>query len=121
MSDGNSSGAWSGTMRIRTLSVIVLAGWFVGGAAAQDARSVIDGLARTLGAVTSLQYSGSGYVYGFGQRYQPGGPWAKFNLKSYTFAADSERQASREEQVRTYLDPPERGGTAVFIGEFRQV
>lgn len=108
-------------MRIRTLSVIILAGWCGGGAAAQDARSVLDGLARTLGAVTSIQYSGTGYVYGFGQSYQPGGPWVKFNLKSYTFAADYERQASREEQVRTYLDPPERGGTAVFIGELRQV
>ena len=108
-------------MNIRTLSVIVLAGWFGGSAAAQDARSVVDGLARALGAVTSVQYSGTGYVYGFGQGYQPGGPWVTFNLKSYTFAADYERQASREEQVRTYLDPPERGGTAVFIGEFRQV
>jgi glyoxylase-like metal-dependent hydrolase (beta-lactamase superfamily II) len=108
-------------MRIRALSVIVLTAWLGGGAAAQDARAVIDRLAQTVGAVTSVQYSGTGYVYGFGQSYQPGGPWVKFNLKSYTFAADYERQASREEQVRTYLDPPERGGTAVFIGEFRQV
>ena len=108
-------------MRIRTLGVIVLAAWLGGAPSAQDARAVVDGLARTLGAVTSVQYSGSGFVYGFGQSHEPGGPWVKFNLKGYTFAADYERQATREEQVRTYLDPPERGGTAVFIGELRQV
>ena len=108
-------------MRIRTLGVVVLAAWLGGAASAQDARTVLEGLSRTLGPVTSLQYSGTGFVYGFGQSHQPGGPWVKFNLKSYTFAADYDRQATREEQVRTYLDPPERGGTAVFIGELRQV
>jgi glyoxylase-like metal-dependent hydrolase (beta-lactamase superfamily II) len=105
----------------RALTFIALLAAFGDGATAQDARTVVDGLGRTLGAsVTSLQYSGSGYVYGFGQSYEPGGPWVKFTLKTYTFAADYERQASREEQVRTYLDPPERGGTAVFVGELRQ-
>ena len=103
--------------------IIALLAWFGAAATAQDARTVVDGLGRTLGAasVKSLQYSGSGYVYGFGQSYQPGGPWVKFNLKSYTLLTDYEREASREENVRTYLDPPERGGTAVFIGELRQV
>ena len=110
-------------MRARTLGCIALLAWLGGAPTAQDARSVVEGLARTLGAagVTSLEYSGSGYVYGFGQSYQPGGPWVKFNLKSYTLLADYEREAFREEQVRTYLDPPDRGGTAVFVGELRQV
>lgn len=111
-------------MRLRVVLVVltVLPAWSGSGATAQDARSVVDGLARTIGAasVKSLRYSGSGYVFGFGQSYQPGGPWVKFNLKSYTLLADYEREASREEQVRTYLNPPERGGTAVFIGELRQ-
>ena len=109
-------------MRTRALAFIALLTWFGAGADAQDARAVVDGLGRTLGAanVTSLQYSGSGYVYGFGQSHQPGGPWVKFNLKSYTLLTDYERGASREEQVRTYLDPPERGGTAVFVGELAQ-
>src|SRR3970040_827286 len=110
-------------MRTRGLGFIALLAWFGGAATAQDARSVVDGLARTIGAasVKSIQYSGSGYVYGFGQSYQPGGPWVKFTLKSYTLLTDYEREASREEQIRTYLDPPERGGTAVFVGELRQV
>jgi len=109
-------------MRIHRLTVVALLGWFAASPGAQDARSVVDSLARTLGAanVRSLQYSGSGSVYGFGQSYEPGGPWVKFDLRTYTFVGDYERQASREEQVRTYLDPPERGGTAVFIGELRQ-
>jgi glyoxylase-like metal-dependent hydrolase (beta-lactamase superfamily II) len=109
-------------MRTRALGFIALLTWFGAAATAQDARTVVDGLGRTLGtaSVTSLQYSGSGYVYGFGQSHQPGGPWVKFNLRSYTLLTDYEREASREEQVRTYLDPPERGGTAVFVGELRQ-
>ena len=108
---------------VRTLGVVALLAWFGGAATAQDARSVVDAAARALGAggVRAIQYSGSGYVYGFGQSHQPGGPWVKFNLKSYTLLTDYEREASREDQVRTYLDPPERGGTAVFIGELRQV
>ena len=112
-------------MRWRVVLVVVTAllASLGTGATAQDARSVVDVLARTLGAanVKSLQYSGSGYVFGFGQSYEPGGPWVKFTLKSYTLVTDYERQAWREDQVRTYLDPPERGGTAVFVGELRQV
>lgn len=111
-------------MTLRVVLVVLTALASLGGAAtAQDARNVVDAVARTIGAanVKSLQYSGSGYVFGFGQSYQPGGPWVKFNLKSYTLLADYEREALREEQVRTYLNPPERGGTAVFVGELRQV
>jgi glyoxylase-like metal-dependent hydrolase (beta-lactamase superfamily II) len=109
-------------MRTHRLAVVALLGWLGSALVAQDARTVVEGLARTLGAaeVRSLSYSGSGSVYGFGQSHQPGGPWVKFNLTSYTLLADYERGAWREEQVRTYLDPPERGGTAVFIGELRQ-
>jgi glyoxylase-like metal-dependent hydrolase (beta-lactamase superfamily II) len=110
-------------MRLFIVLIVLSALLSSGAATAQDARSVVDGVARAIGAagVRTLQYSGSGYVYGFGQSYQPGGPWVKFNLKGYTLLMDYERQALREEQVRTYLDPPERGGTAVFIGELRQV
>ena len=109
--------------RRASIFIALLAAYAAVAVTAQDATAVVDSLGRTLGApnVRSLQYSGSGSVYGFGQSYEPGGPWVKFVLKSYTLATDYERQASREEQVRTYLDPPERGGTAVFIGELRQI
>ena len=107
----------------RALGIIVLLAFFGSAALAQDARSVVDSVARTIGAtnVKSIQFSGSGSIFGFGQSYEPGGPWVKFNLKSYTQLADYERGAWREENVRTYLEPPERGGTAVFVGELRQV
>ncbi|MGH9257668.1 MAG: MBL fold metallo-hydrolase [Vicinamibacterales bacterium] len=107
----------------RSLRVTALLAVFGSAAMAQDARNILDAAARTMGAanVKSLQYSGGGSIFGFGQSYQPGGPWVKFNLKSYAYLADYEREASREENVRTYLNPPERGGTAVFVGELRQV
>ena len=89
----------------------------------QNAATVVGDVARTMGAdhLKSIRYSGSGYIFSYGQSYQPGGPWPKFNLKSYTRLADYEKGASREETVRTYLDPPELGGSALFIGELRQV
>ena len=111
----------------RAFGIIVLLAFFGSAAMAQDARNdarnVVDTVARTIGAATvkTIQFSGSGNIFGFGQSYQPGGPWVKFNLKSYTQLADYERGASREENVRTYLDPPDLGGTALFIGELRQV
>lgn len=110
-------------LRLVLVALTALLASLTGAARAQDARSVVDAVARAIGAasVTSLQYSGSGYVFGFGQSYQPGGPWIKFTLKSYTLLTDYAREASREEQVRAYLNPPERGGTAVFVGDLRQV
>jgi glyoxylase-like metal-dependent hydrolase (beta-lactamase superfamily II) len=107
----------------RGFRIAALLAFFSTAAMSQDSGNVVDAVARTIGAPTvkSIQYSGSGYIFGFGQSYQPGGPWVKFNLKSYSQLADYDRGASREENVRTYLDPPERGGTAVFIGELRQV
>jgi hypothetical protein len=55
--------------------------------------------------------------FSYGQSYQPGGAWPKFNLKGYSRMIDYEKGASREESVRTYLDPPELGGSALFVGE----
>ena len=82
----------------RAFGIIVLLAFFGSAAMAQDARNIVDVLARTIGAanVKTIQFSGSGYIFGFGQSYQPGGPWVKFNLKSYTQLADYERGASRE-------------------------
>ncbi|OFW27000.1 MAG: hypothetical protein A3J28_04220 [Acidobacteria bacterium RIFCSPLOWO2_12_FULL_60_22] len=107
----------------RGFAAFVLLALFGSTCMGQDAGKVVNDVARTMGATNlkSVQYSGSGFIFGFGQSYQPGGPWVKFNLKSYAQLVDYEKGASREENVRTYLDPPDRGGTALFIGELRQV
>ena len=91
--------------------------------AAQDASSVVSDVARNIGAagLNSIQYSGTGSIFPYGQSYLPGGSYPRFNLNSYSQQMDYQNGAFREENVRTYLNPPERGGSAVFVGELRQV
>ena len=88
----------------------------------QDAKAVLDGAAKSMGDVKSLQYSGSGANYSFGQNPSPGTPWPRFNLKSYTRTIDYETPAMRDEFVRTQADPAARGGGGVpLAGEQRQL
>jgi glyoxylase-like metal-dependent hydrolase (beta-lactamase superfamily II) len=80
---------------------------------AQDtARDVLGAASKAMGAETlhTLEYSGSGYDFAFGQAYSPGEPWPKFTVKSYTRAIDYERPASSATRVRTQFENPPRGG-----------
>jgi glyoxylase-like metal-dependent hydrolase (beta-lactamase superfamily II) len=76
----------------------------------QDTRTVLDGVSKALGEVKSLQYSGSGAFFSFGQSFTPGEPWPRFGLKSYTRTIDYETPALRDEVVRAEGDPVARGG-----------
>jgi hypothetical protein len=80
--------------------------------APRNARDVVADIARTIGAanLNTIQYSGSGYIYFFGQSYEPGGPWPKFNSNSYTYLGNYEKGAAQEDMVRTQFENPERGG-----------
>lgn len=88
----------------------------------QDAKAVLDGVAKSMGEVKSLQYAGSGANYSFGQDVSPGTPWPRFNLKSYTRTVDYDTPAMRDEFVRTQADPGARGGGGIpLVGEQRQL
>ena len=95
--------------RVRLAVVAMLA--LVGATSAQDAGTVLDEAARTLGAaeLKSIQYSGTGFAYAFGQNYRPDSPYPKFHA-TYSRAIDYERGLSREETVRTQFETPPRGG-----------
>ena len=85
---------------------------------------VVSDVARTLGAanVKTIQYSGSGAIFALGQSVNPNEAWPRFNLKSYTRTVDYEKEALREEEVRTqFEDPPRGGGLQPVIGERRAV
>ena len=60
---------------------------------AQDAKATLDGVAKALGDVKSLQIVGSGTNYAFGQSPTPGQPWPKFNVKNLTRSIDYESPA----------------------------
>jgi glyoxylase-like metal-dependent hydrolase (beta-lactamase superfamily II) len=92
-------------------------------AAAQDTRARLDEAARAMGAdgLRSLEYSGSGVVFAFGQSTTPGQPWPRLNLKSFTRSVNYETASLRDEIIRTQGDNPIRGGGMQPIrGEQRQ-
>ncbi|MBI4886099.1 MAG: MBL fold metallo-hydrolase [Acidobacteria bacterium] len=62
--------------------------------------------------LNSIQFSGTGANFAFGQAYSPGGPWPRFDVKSYTAAVDYQAPAMRLEMVRAQGEHPPRGGGA---------
>ena len=54
--------------------------------ACQDAKTVLEGVAKAMGGtdLKSIQYSGSGSTFAIGQNPNPTAPWPRFNAKSYT-------------------------------------
>jgi glyoxylase-like metal-dependent hydrolase (beta-lactamase superfamily II) len=62
--------------------------------------------------LNSIQFSGSGTNYAFGQAYTPGGPWPRFEVKTYTAAVDYQTPAMRLEMLRAQGEHPPKGGGA---------
>ena len=75
-----------------------------GVAAAADAMGVT--------TLTSIQYSGSGTNFAYGQAASPGGPWPRFVVKTYEVAIDYQAPAMRLEMLRAQGENPPRGGGA---------
>src|SRR5262249_51376072 len=82
----------------------------------QDAKAVLAGVTKAMGDVKSLQYTGSGANFAFGQNVAPGTPWPRFNVKSFTRMVNYDTPAMRDELVRTQADPGERGGGGIPLG-----
>ena len=77
----------------------------------QDAGTVLADVTRALGAaeLKTIQYSGTGFAYSFGQNYRPDAPYPKFHA-TYSRVIDFDRGLAREEIVRTQFENPPRGG-----------
>jgi glyoxylase-like metal-dependent hydrolase (beta-lactamase superfamily II) len=75
-----------------------------GAAAAADAMGAT--------SLNSIQFSGSGTNYAFGQAYSPGGPWPRFEVKTYTVAVDYQTPAMKLDMLRAQGEHPPRGGGA---------
>ncbi len=89
---------------------------------AQEPKAVLDGVTKAMGDVKSLQYTGSGANFAFGQNPSPTAPWPRFNVKSFTRTIDYDTPAMRDEIVRTQADPAARGGGGLpLTGEQRQI
>ena len=72
-----------------------------GPAVAQDARSVLQAAADVMGVtnMTSIQYSGTGWIGAVGQNFAPAQDWPRFELASYTRTIDFATGSSKEEMV----------------------
>ena len=74
-------------MRLRWIVVLALT---AGLTYAQDARSVLETAARTMGAANlkTIQYSGNGWDSAVGQSYNLTSDWPRVEVSSYTRAID---------------------------------
>ena len=85
-----------------------------GAAAAADAMGATN--------LNSIQFSGSGTNYAFGQAYTPGGPWPRFEVKTYTAAVDYQTPAMKVDMLRAQGEhPPKGGGAQPFATDQRTV
>ena len=65
--------------------------------------------------MTSLQYSGTGWIGEVGQSYAPDQDWPRLELASYTRTIDFDTYASKEEMVIRQGSYAARGAPMVSI------
>ena len=90
----------------------------------QDASGPVAAAAAALGAgnLRSIQYSGWGSDYIFGQAYDGNSPWPRFNVPAITIAIDYTTNALRDDRRRAQAEnPPLGGGFQPLSGEQRQI
>ena len=86
--------------------------------------AAIDAAAEALGAASlrSIQYSGFGSDYIFGQGYDGSYPWPRFTVPAITVAIDYTTLALRDDRRRAQAEnPPLGGGFQPMVGEQRQI
>jgi len=106
----------------RLLLASALLALMVGGAGAQDARAVLQAVAKNIGAdaVTTLQIAGTGWNAAPGQSYTPADDWPRFEVTSYTKAIDFNARFAREQITRRQgAYAPRGGGGTPIQGEQR--
>src|SRR5215813_10768862 len=94
----------------------LIAGWAVvlpapGHAQQQTGLATV---AEAMGAASlnSIEFTGSGFVFSFGQAYEPGERWPRFIQRVYSAAVNYQTPAMRLIQVRSQGEHPPRGGGA---------
>src|SRR5258708_17197432 len=83
------------------------------GACAQQ-KTGIAAVADAMGAtnLNSIEYSGSGELFGFGQAFVPGERWPRFIQRSYNVAINYQTPAMRTNTVRSQGEFPPRDAPA---------
>ena len=108
----------------KTLIIVLAAGLCAMAAWAQDAKTTLDAASAALGATNlrTVEFSGRGSDFMFGQAYDGSNPWPRFNLPSYTMTIDYTLPAMRDDRRRQQSEnPPRGGGFQPLIGELHQI
>ena len=103
---------------------LVIAGLAVALSTPSLAQNRLEQAATAMGAASlnSIQYSGSGNVYSFGQGYEPGERWPLFKQRTYNASINYQTPAMRLIQVRSQGEvPPRGGGQQALAGDQRAV
>ena len=81
-------------------------------AAAQDAKTVISNASKAMGAdnLRTVEFSGTGWEYAFGQAVNPSSPWGGFEDKTYTRTINFETPSWHIDRVLAPISPTRRGG-----------
>src|SRR5215471_3244533 len=95
--------------------LLIIFSSMIGGAAAQDAKSLLQAADKAIGAsaVNSVQYGGTGWMGAVGQSFATQGAnsdWPRTDFKSYTATIDYASKSSKEEHVRVQGNNVARGG-----------
>jgi len=90
----------------------------------QDAKASLEAANAALGAASlrTIEFSGRGFDYIFGQPYDVSAPWPKFAVPAMTVAIDYATPAIRDDRRRQQFEnPPLGGGFQPLTGELRQI
>ena len=91
-----------------------------GAASGQGAKTVLQAAQKAMGDVTSIQYSGTGHIYSFGQAWTPNAAWPSTNLTSYTKTIDYSSKSAKEDLIHSEPNPMVKGGGRPFAGDDKQ-
>src|SRR5882757_3250246 len=89
-----------------------------------QAQNRLEQAAQAMGAASlnSIQYSGSGLMFSFGQGFEPGERWPRFFQRTYNASINYQTPAMRLVQVRSQGEiPPRGGGQQALAGDQRTV
>jgi glyoxylase-like metal-dependent hydrolase (beta-lactamase superfamily II) len=79
-----------------------------------DEKTGIAGVADAMGGtnLNTLEYAGTGSLYGFGQAFLPDDPWPRFEQRAYRVGINFQTPAMRLDSTRSQGEHPPHGGAA---------
>ena len=103
-------------MRIQWMAIAGTAVMLSTASHAQTNRLAAAAEAMGAASLNSIQYTGSGNVFSFGQGFEPGERWPRFIQRVYGAEINYQTPAMRIVQVRSQGEHPPRGGGAQAVG-----